>query len=166
MVVLCSKHHKIVDSRPDIYTVEKLIDIKKKHEARFTTKRKVTPIHVPIGELEYLGGKGEQMKIAYWIDETGRPNVYKSEEWERVETIREIAMEIIAVKGEPMRKYKTDSYSRCNASVKIIKLMAQVPDATLYDVLRFAVKDGKADALVASERKRVLKTSSDSLTVR
>ena len=32
LVMMCCKHHKIIDARPDIYTVEVLLDMKRKHE--------------------------------------------------------------------------------------------------------------------------------------
>lgn len=32
LILLCGTHHKIVDDQPDIYTVEKLIELKKQHE--------------------------------------------------------------------------------------------------------------------------------------
>ena len=32
LIMMCEEHHKIIDARPDIYTVEVLMEIKRKHE--------------------------------------------------------------------------------------------------------------------------------------
>lgn len=32
LVMMCEKHHKIIDARPDIYTVEILLEMKREHE--------------------------------------------------------------------------------------------------------------------------------------
>jgi hypothetical protein len=34
LVLLCPTHHRIVDDRPDEYTVERLLEFKSEHEAR------------------------------------------------------------------------------------------------------------------------------------
>gem|GEM_PF-2541604 len=51
-------------------------------------------------------------------------------------------MEIIAINKKPVRSYRTSEFSRNSASVKIIELMANVPDATLADILHFSVEGG------------------------
>ena len=32
LIMMCCKHHKIIDARPDIFTVEELTEMKRKHE--------------------------------------------------------------------------------------------------------------------------------------
>ena len=38
LVLLCSRHHKIIDSDPNEYSIEKLIEMKKNHEIRFSAQ--------------------------------------------------------------------------------------------------------------------------------
>ena len=159
LIAICRKHHKIIDDQPDIYTVELLTNYKLKHEARFSVEREGTPIHVPvIGELVYYKN-GEEMKIPFWKDDKGCSHVYTPEQWERVETIREIAIEIIAIKGEPLLKSRTDEYSRDKVNVKILQLMADVPDAKFADLLRSAVEKGDIEGLIAYGWKKRTKMS-------
>jgi hypothetical protein len=58
LILLCSNCHKIVDDNPDIYTVEKLIELKNKHEKWVSET------------LEYDNKKEEAAEnYAYYIDE-------------------------------------------------------------------------------------------------
>jgi hypothetical protein len=51
LILLCSKHHKIIDENENEYTVEKLIEIKSKHEAwvseSLKEKKKYSPFILP-----------------------------------------------------------------------------------------------------------------------
>jgi len=149
LIAVCRKHHKIIDERPDSYTVELLMEYKQRHEARFSVEREGLPIQVPeIGELLYLDKEGERAHVPYWVDNDGHPHVYTPEQWEQVDTIREIATEIGTLKGAPWSKSRTNEHSQENVNVKILQLMADVPDAKFADILRFAVKGG-GDELIA-----------------
>lgn len=34
LIMLCPSHHKVIDENPDVYTVEKLLEMKRKHDKR------------------------------------------------------------------------------------------------------------------------------------
>lgn len=54
LILLCATHHKIIDDQDDIYTVEKLEEIKIKHEKRVISEIKKSINLITFNELEII----------------------------------------------------------------------------------------------------------------
>jgi len=54
LILLCGTHHKIVDDQPDIYTVEKLIKLKKQHEEWVISQYSKNINELTFAELEVI----------------------------------------------------------------------------------------------------------------
>ena len=59
LILLCREHHKLVDDRTDIYSIEKLIEMKKEHEGKIEKisnriKEIYSSIWKPTSEFNYV----------------------------------------------------------------------------------------------------------------
>ena len=75
LVALCGKHHDIVDAREDIYTVKALHVMKTEHEEKIENSADRSWLRFPNFAMQQLEGF-QSVQFHYWIDRTGRPQIY------------------------------------------------------------------------------------------
>lgn len=92
LIVLCGKHHDIIDERADIYTTECLTSMKNDHEEKVENTTDRSWIKFPNLIIE-LGGL-EATTINYWIDRTERCQVYTDRKLVIAKTVMDIYLDI------------------------------------------------------------------------
>jgi hypothetical protein len=186
LMALCGKHHDIVDNRKDIYTAEKLVSMKIEHEEKVENSADRSWITFPssIVRPSNIEGLGAE-QIYFWIDRTGRPQIYSDRKLAIARTVFDIwtdinqlcqLYEMVEQNPEAPSKSLLQSYVRLNKSkanldektnwtpfVHILCQMAEVPEVTFGELLTYMVKGGDATSLF-TERSRVLNKKIEKLS--
>lgn len=80
---------------------------------------------------------GTEWKV---VNDKGKEVKLTQEQIEMIDTLREIAIEIISINEVPTRKHLIDEYSKDKKSVKIIQLIYKYPEATFEELLKFLIQ--------------------------
>jgi hypothetical protein len=178
LMALCGKHHDIVDNRKDIYTAEILVSMKIEHEEKVENSADRSWITFPSSivrpsNVEGLGA----VQVYFWIDRTGRPQIYSDRKLAIARTVFDIwqdinklcqLYEIVEQNPEATGKSLLQSYVRLNKAeanldektkwtpfTHILCQMAEIPEVTFGELLTYMVKGGDATNLF-TERASIL----------
>ena len=176
LIALCGKHHDIVDARVDIYTIERLTEIKTDHEDKVENSADRSWIRHPNFAIQQIKGF-HSAQFHYWIDRTGRPQIYTDRKLAIARTVFDIYQDIdklcqLYKMAEDNPKVPVESlfqsYVKLNKNnanldaetpwspiAQILCQMAEVPEVTFGEFVTYLVKGGDATNLF-SNRAQVL----------
>ena len=168
LMALCSKHHDIVDAREDIYTIESLTAMKTEHEEKVENSADRSWLRFPnsiVGQSEGLG----PMQVHYWIDRTGRAQIYTDRKLAIARTAFNVYQDIDKMcqlykmtedNPEAPGKSLMQSYVRLNKDnaaldaetpwspiAQILCQMAEIPEVTFGEFVSYFVQGGDATNL-------------------
>lgn len=176
LMALCGKHHDIVDARKDIYKIESLTSMKKDHEEKVENSADRSWLRFPNFASQQLAGF-TRVQFHYWIDRTGRAQIYSDRKLAIAKTVMDIYQDINSLcqlyqmaeqNPEAPAKSLMQSYIKLNkdkisldpqtkwsAIAHIFVQMAEIPDVTFGELLTYLVEGGDATPLF-TERAKIL----------
>ena len=171
LIALCGKHHDIVDARKDIYTAGELTEMKSQHEEKVENSADRSWIRFPKGSYQHIKGFGS-VQFYFWIDRTGRPQIYTDRKLAIARTAFDIYMDINKlcqlyqiVEDNPESPGKSllqsnvrlnkssanlDADTKWSAIAHLLVQMAEIPDVTFGEFVSYLVEGGDATDLFVS----------------
>lgn len=175
LLALCGKHHDIVDAREDIYTVDKLIEMKRIREEEVEGSADKNWIRPPNWQRIQIQGL-ESATVYFWMDRQGRARVYSDRQYVIAHIVQEIYLDLDrlcqlykmaednpeAPASSLMQNIMKLNKASANLGdtewtpiAHILVKMAEIPEVTFADLLTYLVEGGDATNLFV-ERARVL----------
>lgn len=168
LIALCGKHHDIVDARPDRYPAEALFEMKLEHEERIEKSADRSWIRFPNYISRHIPEIGS-IEVHFWIDRTGRPQVYSDRKLAIARTLFDVYQDINRlcqlydmVEKNPdapgnslMQSYVRLDKSKANLDADtpwspiahLLVQMGEIPEVTLGELISFLVEGGDATNL-------------------
>lgn len=168
LIALCGKHHDIVDAKEDIYTVERLTAMKTEHEEKVENSADRSWLRFPNAVVGMIAGLGT-VQVHYWIDRTGRPQIYTDRKLAIARTAFDVYQDIDKLcqlykmteeNPEAPGKSLMQSYVRLDKNkaaldddtpwspiAQILCQMGEIPEVTLGEFVAFLAEGGDATNL-------------------
>ncbi len=168
LIALCRKHHKIVDERDDIYTADRLVAMKFQHEEKVENSADRSWLRYPNGMVGLVEGLG-RVQVNYWVDRSGRPQIYTDRKLAIARTAFDIYQDINRlcqlyemVESNPEAPGKSlmqnhvklnksnatlDPEIQWSAIAQILCQMGEIPDVTFGEFVAYLVAGGDATSL-------------------
>ena len=177
LVVLCGKHHDIVDDKNNeaTYTVEYLVRAKADQMERVGREQDRGWIRSPNQTIWV--SHGEQVAAQWWVDKSGRGQIYTEEQLEVIGALFRMQVDLSqystlietleTLQGDEVRTLLQQSYAKVDRGeyppvAHIYRLMARVPNVTFGEFLGYVIKGGDASSLIAAVREERKKSEGPS----
>lgn len=183
LIAMCGEHHDVIDDRDDVFTVEKLHDMKSGHEAKLAKDADRGWVTFPNTITKSIGEMN--LVVNFWIDRDGEPRIYSDRELVISKTVLKTYQDLHklcqlyeVVEDNPNVKCKDalQKYVRLNKSeanldastpwtpiTHILVLMAEIPEITFGEFVKYFANNGDLASLLI-QREGVLQKKIEGLS--
>lgn len=171
LVAMCAEHSKIIDGpkRSD-FSVETLTTWKKEHEQGIANISDRSWIK-PANSILRLTPEGERLQFSYWVDRTGRPQLFNSHQLAVLNALMAANLLVLQLGALPERlaeakgadvaavlrqdwaKFKTEK----SVIADLCTLLAMAADITFAEFLGFVVQGNDPTPLIQEGAQRIEK---------
>ncbi len=171
-LALCKKHHKIVDDREDIFPTESLVEMKNTHEERVANIGDRNWLKPANTIIEMNVGLRERIHLHYWIDRTGKPQIYSNRKLAVTKSLMNLSLGLAKISGliealenhrehnEFAKTFLEQSWAKLDLEdttviASILRMMAMTPDVTFGEFIGFVVVGNDPTNLLAEMAKKL-----------
>lgn len=190
LMPMCNEHGDVIDADENlsIYTVERLQEMKREHEAKFERRADRSWVRHPntiVRMAPSEEGSMQQVKLHYWRDRNGMPQIYTDRQKEIADTLMKLYLDLNALcqlqevtVNNPdapgrslLQSYSTMKIEGINPDTDkpwtpiahILRSMAKVPEITFGEFTKSLLAEGSnaTDLFIAMEKEFKSKPDQD-----
>lgn len=181
LMAVCKVHRNVIDDENNlkIYTVERLHEMKREHEAKIERRADRSWVRYPNSITKMApaeDGSMQQITLHYWIDRNGNPQIYTARQKEIADTLMKLYLDLnalcqlqeVAVNNPDapgrslLQSYSTMKVEDVNPETgepwtpiaHILRTMAKVPEITFGEFTKSLLSESSnaTDLFVAMEK--------------
>jgi hypothetical protein len=169
LVALCAEHSKIIDGyKWEDFSVQTLQTWKAEHEERVSNISDRSWIK-PANSITQMTQEGELLHLCYWVDRTGRPRLFNSQQLSVLSALMSINLLLLQLSNLPEHlaraagsdvttvlqqdwaKFKTER----TVIADLCMLLAMAGNVTFAEFLDFIVQGNDATSLIQDAARRI-----------